>query len=107
MRFCNEFLFSLQYLFYYYYYSIGQIPFLLFQWLICLFFIVIINMLISLNHSLTLIVTLISGLDSASSISLLTTLHILSEIGVTIVATLHQPRKEILDLIDDMILLGM
>ena len=47
-----------------------------------------------------------SGLDSATSISLLHSLHQLSSIGVNIVATLHQPRQEILDLIDNLILLA-
>jgi energy-coupling factor transporter ATP-binding protein EcfA2 len=47
-----------------------------------------------------------SGLDSATSISLLHSLHQLSSIGVNIVATLHQPRQEILDLIDTLILLA-
>jgi hypothetical protein len=47
-----------------------------------------------------------SGLDSATSISLLHSLHQLSSIGVNIVATLHQPRQEILELIDTLILLA-
>lgn len=47
-----------------------------------------------------------SGLDSASAISLLTSLHELTKIGVTVVTTIHQPRQEIYDLIDDVILLS-
>jgi ABC-type multidrug transport system ATPase subunit len=48
-----------------------------------------------------------SGLDSATSISVLSALHRLSARGVNIVATLHQPRIEILNLVQTLILLGM
>ena len=37
-----------------------------------------------------------SGLDSASSITLMRCLKILAGLGTNIIATLHQPRKEIL-----------
>ena len=47
-----------------------------------------------------------SGLDSATSMTLLNGLHELADLGTTIVATLHQPRKEILALIQHLILLG-
>jgi ABC-type multidrug transport system ATPase subunit len=47
-----------------------------------------------------------SGLDSATSISVLNSLHRLSSLGVNIVATLHQPRQEILDLLNSIILLA-
>jgi len=47
-----------------------------------------------------------SGLDSATSISVLHCLKGLSLLGVNIVATIHQPRQEILDLLDNLILLA-
>jgi ABC-type multidrug transport system ATPase subunit len=47
-----------------------------------------------------------SGLDSATSISVLHTLHELADLGVNIVATLHQPRYEILELVHSLILLA-
>lgn len=47
-----------------------------------------------------------SGLDSASSISLFNALHKLSELGHNIVATVHQPRQEIVLLFDNLILLA-
>lgn len=47
-----------------------------------------------------------SGLDAATSISLLHSLHHLSNRGVTIVATIHQPRREIFELFDYLILLA-
>ncbi|CAM9687790.1 unnamed protein product, partial [Ectocarpus fasciculatus] len=47
-----------------------------------------------------------SGLDSASSISLFNALHTLAFMGHNIVATVHQPRKEIVNLFDDIILLA-
>jgi ABC-type multidrug transport system ATPase subunit len=47
-----------------------------------------------------------SGLDSATSISVLHTLHELADLGVNIVATLHQPRYEILELIHSVMLLA-
>ena len=47
-----------------------------------------------------------SGLDSATSISLLHSLHHISANGVNVVATLHQPRKEILDMINSICLLA-
>jgi ABC-type multidrug transport system ATPase subunit len=47
-----------------------------------------------------------SGLDSSTSIVLLSALHRLSDLGVNIIATLHQPRQEIIDLLHTLILLG-
>ncbi len=47
-----------------------------------------------------------SGLDSATSISVLHCLKGLSLLGVNIVATIHQPRQEILDMLDNLILLA-
>jgi ABC-type multidrug transport system ATPase subunit len=47
-----------------------------------------------------------SGLDSGTSISLINCLHTLSSFGTNIVATLHQPRNEIFNLVDHLILLA-
>jgi ABC-type multidrug transport system ATPase subunit len=47
-----------------------------------------------------------SGLDSGTSISLMNCLHSLSSLGTNIVATLHQPRNEIFNLVDHLILLA-
>ena len=47
-----------------------------------------------------------SGLDSATSVSVIHILHRLSNLGVNITATLHQPRQEILNLMHDLILLA-
>lgn len=47
-----------------------------------------------------------SGLDSATSMSLLNSLQEVSKKGVNIVATLHQPRQEIFDMLDCLILLA-
>mmetsp|Transcript_13051 Transcript_13051/g.17791 ORF Transcript_13051/g.17791 Transcript_13051/m.17791 type:complete len:779 (+) Transcript_13051:50-2386(+) len=47
-----------------------------------------------------------SGLDSATSLSIIRTLHHLCDLGVNVVATLHQPRQEILQLMQDLILLA-
>ena len=47
-----------------------------------------------------------SGLDSATSMSLLNSLQKVSKKGVNIVATLHQSRQEIFDLLDCLILLA-
>ena len=47
-----------------------------------------------------------SGLDSGTSISLMNSLHSLAALGVNVVATLHQPRNEIFNLIDSLILLA-
>ena len=49
---------------------------------------------------------LCSGLDSASSISLVNSLRKISQNGMNIVATLHQPRTEIFDLINMLYLLA-
>ena len=47
-----------------------------------------------------------SGLDAATSVSLLHSLHHISANGVNIVATLHQPRQEILEMINSICLLA-
>ena len=48
-----------------------------------------------------------SGLDSSTSMTLLNTLHELTDLGVTVLTTLHQPRVEIMELLDHIILLGV
>jgi hypothetical protein len=50
--------------------------------------------------------SLCSGLDSASSISLVNSLNKIAQNGVNIVATLHQPRVEIFDIINCVYLLA-
>mmetsp|Transcript_30790 Transcript_30790/g.42142 ORF Transcript_30790/g.42142 Transcript_30790/m.42142 type:complete len:927 (-) Transcript_30790:291-3071(-) len=47
-----------------------------------------------------------SGLDAATSVSVVHTLHNLVHLGMNVVATLHQPRQEILTLMHKLILLG-
>lgn len=47
-----------------------------------------------------------SGLDSATSLSIVRTLNHLCDLGVNVVATLYQPRQEILKLMQDLILLA-
>ena len=47
-----------------------------------------------------------SGLDSATSIALLSALHAVSDLGVNTTCTLHQPRQEIFDMINNLCLLA-
>ena len=47
-----------------------------------------------------------SGLDSASSLLVIRFLHFLASKGVTVCATIHQPRIEIFKLIDRLLLLA-
>lgn len=47
-----------------------------------------------------------TGLDSSSAKDVITCLHEISRTGITVVAVLHQPRFEILNLCDDLLLLG-
>jgi hypothetical protein len=47
-----------------------------------------------------------SGLDSASSMLVVNALHFLAAKGVTISTTIHQPRQEILNLMDNLVLLA-
>ena len=47
-----------------------------------------------------------SGLDSATSVSVVHTLHDLAGLGVNVIATLHQPRQEILNLMHKLVLLA-
>lgn len=47
-----------------------------------------------------------SGLDATSSLSIMRTLKAISRLGITVVSIIHQPREEIFDAIDDLILLG-
>jgi ABC-type multidrug transport system ATPase subunit len=47
-----------------------------------------------------------SGLDSATSVSVLLTLHELASLGMNIVATLHQPRPEIVQRLHSIIILS-
>lgn len=49
---------------------------------------------------------LTSGLDSATSLSLVHSLHELSKKGVNVIGTIHQPRYEILQQIDNVMLLA-
>ncbi|ODQ83099.1 hypothetical protein BABINDRAFT_159556 [Babjeviella inositovora NRRL Y-12698] len=47
-----------------------------------------------------------TGLDSASALSLVQTLSNLTKFGMTVILSIHQPRLEILDAIDEFCLLG-
>ena len=47
-----------------------------------------------------------SGLDATSASSIMSLLKALSRIGITIVAIIHQPRQEIYESLDEVILLG-
>ena len=47
-----------------------------------------------------------SGLDSASSMLVVNALHFLASKGVTVATTIHQPRQEILNLMDNLLLLA-
>jgi hypothetical protein len=47
-----------------------------------------------------------SGLDSASSMLVINALHFLASKGVTVSTTIHQPRQEILNLMDNLLLLA-
>jgi len=47
-----------------------------------------------------------SGLDSASSMLVISTLHFLASKGVNVSTTIHQPRQEILNLMDNLLLLA-
>jgi ABC-type multidrug transport system ATPase subunit len=48
-----------------------------------------------------------SGLDSTSSQSLTETLHNLAKTGVNVAAVLHQPKYEIFEKFDNVLLLGV
>ena len=47
-----------------------------------------------------------SGLDSTSASSIIMTLKALSHLGITVVTIIHQPRHEIFDALDSLLLLG-
>eukprot|EP01032_Pedospumella_encystans_P018695 gene18695-21275_t len=47
-----------------------------------------------------------SGLDSASSMLVVNALHFLASKGVKVITTIHQPRQEILSLMDNLLLLA-
>ncbi|KAK4442008.1 hypothetical protein QBC34DRAFT_37781 [Podospora aff. communis PSN243] len=47
-----------------------------------------------------------SGLDATAASSIMRTLRALSGLGITVIATIHQPRREIFAMIDDLILLA-
>ena len=47
-----------------------------------------------------------SGLDSTSASSIVMTLKALSRLGITVVSIIHQPRREIFDALDSLLLLG-
>ena len=46
------------------------------------------------------------GLDSASAKDVVSCLHEIARMGITVVAVVHQPRFDILSLCDDLLLLG-
>jgi ABC-type multidrug transport system ATPase subunit len=47
-----------------------------------------------------------SGLDATAAASIMSTLKALSRLGMTIVTIIHQPRQEILESLDSLVLLG-
>jgi ABC-type multidrug transport system ATPase subunit len=47
-----------------------------------------------------------SGLDVTAAASIMATLKALSRLGMTIVTTIHQPRQEIFESLDSLVLLG-
>ncbi|KAA8628536.1 hypothetical protein SMACR_07475 [Sordaria macrospora] len=47
-----------------------------------------------------------SGLDATSASSIMSTLKALGRLGITVIVIIHQPRVEIFEMLDDMILLG-
>ncbi|KAK3496165.1 hypothetical protein B0T13DRAFT_279784 [Neurospora crassa] len=47
-----------------------------------------------------------SGLDATSASSIMSTLKALGKLGITVIVIIHQPRVEIFEMLDDMILLG-
>ncbi|KAL2016210.1 hypothetical protein VTK56DRAFT_4067 [Thermocarpiscus australiensis] len=47
-----------------------------------------------------------SGLDATAANSIMRTLKALARLGISVIVTIHQPRKEIFDMIDDLILLA-
>ena len=48
----------------------------------------------------------LSGIDSASALRLLKLMRDVVRTGLTVAAVIHQPRQEIVNLVDDLILLG-
>ncbi len=48
-----------------------------------------------------------SGLDSASAVKVVSILRKLADLGLTVVCVLHQPRRTIFDMVDDVVLLGL
>lgn len=47
-----------------------------------------------------------SGLDATAAGSIMKTLKALSKLGISVIVIIHQPRSEIFEMIDDLILLG-
>ena len=47
-----------------------------------------------------------SGLDATAAGSIMRTLKALSKLGISVIVIIHQPRSEIFEMIDDLILLG-
>ena len=47
-----------------------------------------------------------SGLDATSALSVITTLKALSRLGITVITIIHQPRQEIFEALDSLILLA-
>jgi ABC-type multidrug transport system ATPase subunit len=47
-----------------------------------------------------------SGLDSSAALEVCNTLRAIADLGLTVVAVIHQPRLEIFDSFDDLLLLA-
>lgn len=47
-----------------------------------------------------------SGLDAAAASSIMRTLKSIASLGITIIVTIHQPRAEIMEMVDELILLA-
>jgi len=47
-----------------------------------------------------------SGLDATAASSIMRTLKALARLGISVIVIIHQPRMEIFDMIDDLVLLG-
>ncbi|ORY57830.1 uncharacterized protein BCR38DRAFT_461094 [Pseudomassariella vexata] len=47
-----------------------------------------------------------SGLDATAAVSIMRTLKAIARLGISVIVIIHQPRMEIFELLDDLILLG-
>lgn len=47
-----------------------------------------------------------SGLDSTAALEVCRTLRAIADLGLTVVAVIHQPRREIFESVDDLLLLA-